>query len=75
MMDFDEMVIEMNEKDVFKKLYEREVYRGKITSDRCVAHVTPSWDGYNVKWIRRDEMTDEFPILGKFALPRSVLED
>jgi len=69
----EEEVVEMNEKGVFRLLYQRELCRGTIRATQCVARIIPHWRGYDVKWIRYDEMTDDLPIFGSFEITRETL--
>ena len=49
-MTFEEQVREMNEEGVFKKMYQRELARGKIQSNQCW-----DWCGSQVHQERSDD--------------------
>ena len=65
-------ILRMNEEGVFKKMFLREYYRGKVTHDQKCALVLPdaAGQGVTVEFMTYAEMKtrSDYPILGYWTL-------
>ena len=69
----EETLIEMNKKDLFKLLYQRELARDKIDSKQFCCFVDSD---LNIKWMTEDDMyalikQHNYPIVGRWDFEES----